>query len=79
MRLPWHEALAKFSHDVSFEQSRNQIGRGGGDQLIPHFEDAQRDHNKALEEWRGKCFKTEYLPRGRYALHGGQASGLRIY
>lgn len=25
--LAWHEA--KFSHDVSFEQARGQIGKGG--------------------------------------------------
>jgi HAD superfamily hydrolase (TIGR01549 family) len=35
-----------------------------GDKLILEFlsEAAQRDHGKALEEWRGKRFKTEYLP-----------------
>ena len=53
----------KFGHDVSFEQARSQIGKGG-DKLIPHFltEDAQRDHGKDLEEWRGRRFKSEYLP-----------------
>lgn len=61
--LAWHEALVKFGHDVSFEQARSQIGKGG-DKLIPHFltEDAQRDHGKDLEEWRGRRFKSEYLP-----------------
>jgi phosphoglycolate phosphatase-like HAD superfamily hydrolase len=61
--LAWHEAMEKFGHDVSFEEARGQIGKGG-DKLIPHFlsEDAQRDHGKELEEWRGKRFKTEYLP-----------------
>jgi beta-phosphoglucomutase-like phosphatase (HAD superfamily) len=61
--LAWHEAMKKFGHDVSFEQARSQIGKGG-DKLIPEFlsEDAQRDHGKELEEWRGQRFKAEYLP-----------------
>jgi phosphoglycolate phosphatase-like HAD superfamily hydrolase len=61
--LAWHEAMEKFGHDVSFEQARGQIGKGG-DKLIPHFltAEAQRDHGKEMEEWRGKRFKTEYLP-----------------
>ena len=61
--LAWHEAMMKFGHAVSFEQARSQIGKGG-DKLIPHFidSDAQREHGKELEEWRGKRFKSEYLP-----------------
>ena len=61
--LAWHEAMQKFGHDVSFEQARSQIGKGG-DQLIPVFPsaDEQCDHGKAMEEWRGIRFKTEYLP-----------------
>jgi phosphoglycolate phosphatase-like HAD superfamily hydrolase len=61
--LAWHEAMVKFGHDVGFEQARGQIGKGG-DKLIPHFlsEDAQRDHGKEMEEWRGNRFKSEYLP-----------------
>ena len=61
--LAWHEAMVKFGHNVDFEQVRGQIGKGG-DKLIPHFlsEDAQRDHGKEMEEWRGNRFKSEYLP-----------------
>jgi HAD superfamily hydrolase (TIGR01509 family) len=61
--LAWQEAMLKFGHDVSFEQARSQIGKGG-DKLIPVFlsEDEQRDHGKELEEWRSKRFKTEFLP-----------------
>jgi HAD superfamily hydrolase (TIGR01549 family) len=61
--LAWQEALLKFGHDVSFEQARSQIGKGG-DKLIPVFlsPDEQRDHGRETEEWRGKRFKTEYLP-----------------
>ena len=59
----WQEALIKFGHDVTFEQARTQIGKGG-DQLIPVFlsEDEQADHGKEMEEWRGKLFKSKYLP-----------------
>ncbi|ODM75145.1 HAD family hydrolase [Bradyrhizobium elkanii] len=61
--LAWQEALLKFGHDVSFENVRGQIGKGV-DKLIPVFlsVDEQRDHGKELEEWRGKRFKSEYLP-----------------
>ncbi|MEH2553733.1 HAD superfamily hydrolase (TIGR01549 family) [Bradyrhizobium algeriense] len=61
--LVWQEALLKFGPDVSFEQVRGQIGKGG-DKLIPVFlsADDQRDHGEKLEEWRGNRFKTEYLP-----------------
>jgi phosphoglycolate phosphatase-like HAD superfamily hydrolase len=61
--LAWQEALQKFGHDVSFDQARSQIGKGGY-KLIPVFlsADDQRDHGKEIEEWRGKRFKAEYLP-----------------
>jgi HAD superfamily hydrolase (TIGR01549 family) len=62
----WQEAFAKFGHDVTFEQARSQIGKGG-DQLIPVFLSTaqQQDHGKALEEWRGQRFKSKYLPMVR--------------
>jgi beta-phosphoglucomutase-like phosphatase (HAD superfamily) len=42
--LAWHEAMAQFGHDISFEQARSQIGKGG-DKLIPEFlsDEAQRE------------------------------------
>jgi hypothetical protein len=51
--LAWHEAMVEFGHDVSFEQARSQIGKGG-DKLIPESLSAeeQKDHGKQLEEWR---------------------------
>jgi phosphoglycolate phosphatase-like HAD superfamily hydrolase len=83
--LAWHEAMVKFGHDVSFEQARSQIGKGG-DKLIPEFLSAedQRQHGKELEDWRGKRFKTEYLPLVRPfsavpdLLRGARDAGLRI-
>jgi phosphoglycolate phosphatase-like HAD superfamily hydrolase len=61
--IAWQEAMLEFGHQVSFELVRSQIGKGG-DKLIPVFlsADEQRDHGKELEEWRGKHFKTNYLP-----------------
>jgi HAD superfamily hydrolase (TIGR01549 family) len=61
--IAWHEAMMKFGHDVTFEQARSQIGKGG-DKLIPVFlsVDDQRDHGKELDEWRGQRFKAKYLP-----------------
>jgi phosphoglycolate phosphatase-like HAD superfamily hydrolase len=55
--------MRKFGHNVSFEQARGQIGKGG-DKLIPEFlsADEQRNHGKELEEWRSNRFKTAYLP-----------------
>jgi beta-phosphoglucomutase-like phosphatase (HAD superfamily) len=34
--MAWHEAMLRFGHDVSFEQARSQIGKGG-DKLISVF------------------------------------------
>ena len=55
--------MSKFGHNVTFEQARSQIGKGG-DKLILVFlsADEQRDHGKEMEEWRGERFKTAYLP-----------------
>src|SRR5690349_7820282 len=61
--IAWQEALIRFGHDVSFEQARSQIGKGG-DKLIPVFlsDDEQRDHGKELDSWRSEHFKAKYLP-----------------
>ena len=60
--LAWHEALLKFGHQVTFEQARCQIGKGG-DQFIPVFltEAERRDHGAEMEEWRGELFRSKYL------------------
>lgn len=61
--MAWQEALEHFGHHVTFEQSRKQIGKGG-DQFIPMFlsKSEQKDHGAEMEEWRGKLFKSKYLP-----------------
>ena len=51
--LSWHESFAEFGHQVTFEQARSQIGKGG-DQLLPVFlSDAEvEDHGKEIEQFR---------------------------
>ena len=83
--IAWHEAMLKFGHDVSFDQARSQIGKGG-DKLIPVFlsDDEQKDHGKDLEAWRGERFKSKYLRMVRPfsavpdLLHRVREAGLRI-
>jgi HAD superfamily hydrolase (TIGR01509 family) len=83
--IAWHEAMAAFGHDVTFEQARSQIGKGG-DKLIPVFlsSEQQKDHGQALEEWRGKRFKDKYLPLIKpfsavpELLKRARGSGLRL-
>ena len=83
--LAWHEAMVRFGHDVSFEQARSQIGKGG-DKLIPVFlsEGEQREHGKQLDSWRSEYFKTKYLPLVRPfsavpdLLQRSRDAGLRI-
>jgi phosphoglycolate phosphatase-like HAD superfamily hydrolase len=62
----WQEAFAHFGHQVTFEQARSQIGKGG-DKLIPVFltDAEQQDHGEALEKWRGDHFRSHYLPMVR--------------
>jgi HAD superfamily hydrolase (TIGR01509 family) len=61
--ISWHEAFVKFGHQVSFEQARSQIGKGG-DKLIPVFltPEQQNDHGRELKAWRDQHFKSRYLP-----------------
>lgn len=83
--IAWHEAMVRFGHDVSFEQARSQIGKGG-DKLIPVFlsENAQRDHGQELDAWRSEHFKAKYLPLVRPfsavpdLLRRSRDAGLRI-
>jgi phosphoglycolate phosphatase-like HAD superfamily hydrolase len=62
----WREALAHFGHEVTFEEVRRQIGKGG-DQLIPVFlsEVDQAAHGQEMEAWRSRLFRSKYLPMVR--------------
>ncbi len=60
----WQEILARYGHEVTFEQARHQIGKGG-DQLMPVFlseEEVERDGPR-IEKERSELFKRDYLPR----------------
>ena len=59
----WQEALAKFGHQVAFEQVRSQIGKGA-DQLLPLFLTPKEfdKYGEELEEYRGRLFQEKYLP-----------------
>ena len=62
----WQEAFAHFGKRVDFERVRYQIGKGG-DQLMPVFftRAELEEFGEELEEWRGRHYKREYLPRVR--------------
>lgn len=83
--MAWRDALVRFGHDVSFEQVRGQIGKGG-DKLIPVFlsPDKRRDHGEELDSWRSAHFKASYLPLIRpfsavpELLKRARQAGLRI-
>ncbi len=58
----WQEAFRHFGHEISFEEIRSQIGKGG-DQLLPVFlsPDELKSKGKELQEYRGRLFKKKYL------------------
>ena len=58
----WEEAFKHFGYDVSFEDARSQIGKGG-DELLPTFlsEEQVAKEGKDIEEFRSKLFKDKYL------------------
>ena len=62
----WQEAFARYGKQVDFERVRSQIGKGG-DQLMPVFFTREEldEFGAEMEEWRGRHFKREYLPRVR--------------
>ena len=58
----WKDAFADFGHDLDLKAIREQIGKGG-DQLLPVFlsKEEIEAKGKALEEHRGKVFKSKYM------------------
>jgi HAD superfamily hydrolase (TIGR01509 family) len=83
--LAWQEAFAQFGKQVTFQQVRGQIGKGG-DQLMPAFlSPTEADQiGQELEAWRSRHFKTRFLPMVRpFAaapdlLRRAREAGLRI-
>ena len=62
----WKEAFKHFGKDIPYQQVRRQIGKGG-DQLMPVFfsKEELEEFGEEMEEYRGKLFKRDYLPRVR--------------
>ena len=57
----WRQILVRYGRDVTFEEARFQIGKGG-DQLLPVFfskEELEKLEDE-IEEERGKLFKKEF-------------------
>lgn len=66
----WQEALAHFGKQVAYDDVRSQIGKGG-DQLLPVFleEGEQEAFGDDLERYRGRLFRSRYLPWARAFPH----------
>ncbi len=60
----WQEAFRHFGHEISFDEIRSQIGKGG-DQLMPVFlsEREIKEIGKELQDYRGRLFKEKYLSK----------------
>ncbi|HKR01462.1 MAG TPA: HAD family hydrolase [Pyrinomonadaceae bacterium] len=62
----WQETFKHFGKEIPYEKVRHQIGKGG-DQLMPVFfsEEELEEIGEEMEEYRGRLFKRDYLPRVR--------------
>ena len=62
----WREAFRHFGFDFPFARVWEQIGKGS-DQSIPALlpPDVVKDKGKQIDEYRGRIFKRDYLPRVR--------------
>jgi len=61
--MAWQEALRNWGYEITFEDVRRQVGKGG-DQLMPVFvpaNDLER-HGEEISEYRSQLFKRKYLP-----------------
>jgi HAD superfamily hydrolase (TIGR01509 family) len=81
----WQRVIQQYGREVSFEEVRSQIGKGG-DQLMPVFfsKEELKRFGKEMEEARGKLFKSEYMnkvrpfPGVRELFERLQRDGIRI-
>jgi HAD superfamily hydrolase (TIGR01549 family) len=62
----WQETLQHFGKNVTFEEVRMQIGKGG-DQLMPVFlsKEEMEEREKEISEYRKKLFQEKYLSQVR--------------
>jgi HAD superfamily hydrolase (TIGR01549 family) len=81
----WQEAFAHFGVAVTFQEARDQIGKGG-DELLPTFlTELQIKHfGEKLKAWRGEHFKKNYMqtvkpfPQANALLQRVKKSGKRL-
>ena len=60
----WKRAFDKFGKEISYELIRPQIGKGADDMLPMFFsKDELHRFGRELEQYRGKLFEREYLPK----------------
>jgi HAD superfamily hydrolase (TIGR01549 family) len=62
----WQEALQHFGHDLSFQQVRHEIGKGG-DQLLPDLLPPRvvDSQGEEIKKYRSALFKRKYLSQVR--------------
>jgi HAD superfamily hydrolase (TIGR01509 family) len=81
----WQEAFRHFGKEVSYEDVRQQIGKGG-DHLMPVFlpKEQLEKQGKQIEEYRRNLFLRKYMPqvrrfpRGRELFERLRADGKKI-
>ena len=81
----WQEALQHFGHDLSFQQVRHEIGKGG-DQLLPDLLPPRvvESQGEEIKKYRSELFKRKYLaqvrpfPSVRELFERMRADGKRI-
>jgi HAD superfamily hydrolase (TIGR01509 family) len=81
----WQEALLQFGHDLSFEQVRHEIGKGG-DQLLPDLLSPREvdSQGEQIKAYRSRLFKDKYVshvlpfPRVRELFERIRADGKKI-
>lgn len=58
----WQEIFKQYGKEISFEDVRGQIGKGG-DQLLPVFFSKEEldDFGEDMEKARGELFKSKYM------------------
>lgn len=59
----WQQAFRHFGHDVTADDIKGQVGKGGDNlipSLLPGLDDEDR---KRIEDYRSDLFKRDYMPR----------------
>jgi len=64
--MAWQDAMRHFGKEVSFDEMRSQIGKGG-DQIVPCFFDKQTAEriSKDLREYEKQTYRNRYMSQAR--------------